>query len=101
QSDCSRPARRVASIKARVSVELPNYVERDDGLADTLHKFRSSGKRLFLLTKSAGEYASTVMSYLLDGARCGYPSCRNYSDTVVVSAAKPEFFTEAHPFVEL
>ena len=41
------------------------------------------------------------MSYLLDGARGGYPSWRNYFDVIVVSAAKPEFFTEEHPFVEL
>jgi len=42
-----------------------------------------------------------VMSYLLDGVRGGYPSWRNYFDIVVVSAAKPEFFTDEHPFVEL
>ena len=41
------------------------------------------------------------MSYLLDGVRGGYPSWRNYFDVIVVSAAKPEFFTEEHPFVEL
>ena len=70
-------------------------------LADTLHKFRSSGKRLFLLTNSAWDYTSQVMSYLLDGVRGGYPSWRNYFDIIVVSAAKPEFFTDEHPFVEL
>jgi 5'-nucleotidase len=49
------------------------------------------------------------MSYLLDGARGGgpsasrsaYPSWRNYFDVIVVSACKPEFFTEDRPFVEL
>ena len=81
--------------------ELTDYIERDEGLADTLHKFRSSGKRLFLLTNSAWDYTVAVMSYLLDGVRGGYPSWRNYFDIIVVSAAKPEFFTEEHPFVEL
>src|SRR3954451_23695626 len=41
------------------------------------------------------------MSYLLDGVRGGSPSWRNYFDIVVVSAAKPEFFTDEHPFIEL
>jgi 5'-nucleotidase len=49
------------------------------------------------------------MSYLLDGARGGgpsasrsaYPSWRNYFDVIVVSACKPEFFTDDKPFVEL
>ncbi|HET9010955.1 MAG TPA: HAD-IG family 5'-nucleotidase [Gemmatimonadaceae bacterium] len=99
--ECIDLAHRDGSIKAIVSVELTDYVERDEGLADTLHKFRSSGKRLFLLTNSAWDYTSTVMSYLLDGVRGGYPSWRNYFDIVVVSAAKPEFFTDEHPFVEL
>ena len=99
--ECIDLAHRDGSIKAIVSVELPEYVERDEGLADTLHKFRSSGKRLFLLTNSAWDYTSQVMSYLLDGVRGGYPSWRNYFDIIVVSAAKPEFFTDDHPFVEL
>jgi HAD superfamily 5'-nucleotidase-like hydrolase len=99
--ECIDLAHRDGSIKAIVSAELPAYVERDDALADTLHKFRSSGKRLFLLTNSAWDYTSELMSYLLDDVRGGYPSWRNYFDVVVVSAAKPEFFTEEHPFVEL
>ncbi len=99
--ECIDLAHRDGSIKAIVSAELPDYVERDEGLADTLHKFRSSGKRLFLLTNSAWDYTSQVMSYLLDGVRGGYPSWRNYFDVIVVSAAKPEFFTDEHPFVEL
>ena len=99
--ECIDLAHRDGSIKAIVSAQLLDYVERDEGLADTLHKFRSSGKRLFLLTNSAWDYTSQVMSYLLDGVRGGYPSWRNYFDVIVVSAAKPEFFTHEHPFVEL
>jgi 5'-nucleotidase len=99
--ECIDLAHRDGSIKAIVSEELPDYVIRDPALAETLHKFRSSGKRLFLLTNSAWDYTSQVMSYLLDGALTAYPSWRNYFDIVVVSAGKPEFFTEEHPFIEL
>jgi HAD superfamily 5'-nucleotidase-like hydrolase len=103
--ECIDLAHRDGSIKAIVSEQLAEYVIRDPGLAETLHKFRSSGKRLFLLTNSAWDYTSQVMSYLLDGAltayRSSYPSWRSYFDVIVVSAGKPEFFTEEHPFVEL
>ena len=54
--ECIDLAHRDDSIKAIVSAKLPEYVERDEWLADTLHKFRSSGKRLFLLTNSAWDY---------------------------------------------
>jgi 5'-nucleotidase len=109
--ECIDLAHRDGSIKTIVSEELPGYVERDEGLAETLHKFRSSGKRLFLLTNSAWDYTSRVMHYLLgrEPARGGepsahpspYPSWRHYFDVIVVSAGKPEFFTEEHPFVAL
>ncbi len=107
--ECIDLAHRDGSIKAIVGAQLPSYIERDPGLPETLHKFRSSGKRLFLLTNSAWDYTSQVMSYLLDEGPDGgdraypasYPSWRHYFDVIVVSAGKPEFFTEERPFVEL
>jgi HAD superfamily 5'-nucleotidase-like hydrolase len=99
--ECIDLAHRDGSIKSIVGAELPAYIERDDALAETLHKFRSSGKRLFLLTNSAWDYTSQVMSYLLDGTLAAYPNWRSFFDVIVVSAAKPEFFTEQHPFIEL
>jgi HAD superfamily 5'-nucleotidase-like hydrolase len=105
--ECIDLAHRDGSIKTIVGDDLAGFVERDDALAETLHKFRSSGKRLFLLTNSAWDYTSRVMSYLLDrtpargGEPSPYPSWRHYFDVIVVSAGKPEFFTEEHPFVAL
>jgi HAD superfamily 5'-nucleotidase-like hydrolase len=99
--ECIDLAHRDGSIKEIVRARMPDFIESDPHLAETLHKLRSSGKRLFLLTNSAWDYTSTVMSYLLDGVRGGYPSWRNYFDVIVVSAAKPEFFTDEHPFLEL
>jgi hypothetical protein len=42
-----------------------------------------------------------VMSYLLDGERKAYPSWRNYFDIVIVGGAKPAFFNELRPFVQI
>ena len=70
--ECIDLAHRDGSIKAIVSEELSSFIVRDPALAETLHKFRSSGKRLFLLTNSAWDYTSQVMSYLLDGALTAY-----------------------------
>jgi HAD superfamily 5'-nucleotidase-like hydrolase len=99
--ECIDLAHRDGSIKAIVAAELPGYVERDPALAETLHRLRSTGKRLFLLTNSEWTYTDPVMRYLLDGALAAYPSWRNYFDVIIVSAGKPGFFTEARPFVEL
>ncbi len=95
---CIDLAHRDGSIKAVISVDMPAFIGRDPALAETLHKFRSSGKRLFLLTNSEWTYTNPVMGYLLDGVLPAYPSWRNYFDIIVVSAAKPAFFTEERPF---
>ncbi len=99
--ECIDLAHRDGSIKAIVAARLPDFVSPDPALAETLHKFRSSGKRLFLLTNSEWTYTDPVMAYLLDGVLPAYPSWRNYFDVIVVSACKPVFFTEERPFVEL
>ena len=99
--ECIDLAHRDGSIKALVAADMPTYVARDPGLAEALHRFRSSGKRLFLLTNSEWTYTDPVMGYLLDGTLPAYPSWRNFFDVVIVSGTKPAFFTEDRPFVEL
>lgn len=99
--ECIDLAHQDGSIKAVVAADMHAFIERDPALAETLHKLRSSGKRLFLLTNSAWDYTDPVMSYLLDGSLPAYPSWRNFFDIIVVSAGKPAFFTEERPFVEL
>lgn len=92
---------RDGSLKSVIQREMGRYIERDPGLAPALHKLRSAGKRLFLLTNSLWPYTDAVMRHLLDGVLPEYPSWRNYFDFVVVGAAKPAFFDRRHPFLEL
>ncbi|MDX2089850.1 MAG: HAD-IG family 5'-nucleotidase [Kofleriaceae bacterium] len=94
-------AHRDDTLKTVIKANLPAYIMKDPLLGETLHKFRSSGKKLFLLTNSLYDYTAAVMSYLLDGERKAYPSWRNYFDIVIVGGAKPAFFNELRPFVQI
>ncbi|MGE0870080.1 MAG: HAD-IG family 5'-nucleotidase [Kofleriaceae bacterium] len=94
-------AHRDDTLKSVIKADLPSFIMKDPLLGETLHKFRSSGKKLFLLTNSLYDYTSVVMSYLLDGERKAYPSWRNYFDIVIVGGAKPAFFNEQRPFVQI
>jgi HAD superfamily 5'-nucleotidase-like hydrolase len=94
-------AHRDDTLKSVIKAELGAFIIKDPLLGDTLHKFRSSGKKLFLLTNSLYDYTASVMSYLLDGERKAYPSWRNYFDIVMVAAGKPAFFNELRPFVQI
>ncbi len=92
-------AHRDDSLKSEIKANLANYVVRDPRLAECLHKLRSSGKKIFLLTNSYYAYTNAVMTYLLNNERVAYPSWRNYFDVIVVGGQKPRFFTEGNPFI--
>lgn len=94
-------AHRDDTLKSVIKADLPSYIMKDPKLAETLHKVRSSGKRIFVLTNSLYDYTAAVMSYLLDGERKAYPSWRNYFDVVIVGGRKPVFFNQREPFVAL
>jgi 5'-nucleotidase len=99
--DCIDEAHRDGTIKTRILGDLGRYIERDPDLPATLHKLRSAGKRLFLLTNSELAYTDKVMRYLLDKNLSEYRSWRSYFDAIISDARKPSFFTgsgliEAH-----
>jgi HAD superfamily 5'-nucleotidase-like hydrolase len=92
-------AHRDGTILETVSGDFARFVNKDHALAPTLHKLRSAGKRLFLLTNSRWSYTDQMMKYLLDGEMVEYPHWRNYFDVVIVAAMKPAFFQERRPLM--
>src|SRR3954464_1202356 len=92
---------RDGSLKTELKKDLSKYIEPDPELAQALHKLRSGGKKLFVLTNSLWDYTDTVMSSLVEGRLAEYASGRNYFDYVIVGAQKPVFFPEHKPFTEL
>jgi HAD superfamily 5'-nucleotidase-like hydrolase len=97
--ECIDEAHRDGTILDVVLSDLPRFVERDPQLAQTLHKFRSAGKKLFLLTNSRWPYTEKMMTYLLGGAMPEYPSFRHYFDVILVASQKPAFFQERRPLL--
>jgi HAD superfamily 5'-nucleotidase-like hydrolase len=92
---------RDGSLKALVMADLARYLVKDPELGAALHRLRSGGKRLFLLTNSMADYTDAVMRHVLDGLLPEYPSWRNYFDAVVTGAQKPAFFSERRPLLLL
>ncbi len=89
------------SLKREIRKDIGRYIFKDLELGPALHKLRSGGKKLFLLTNSLWDYTDAVMRYLLDGLVAEYPSWRNYFDFVCTGASKPAFFSEKNPFLEV
>jgi HAD superfamily 5'-nucleotidase-like hydrolase len=82
-----------------VRAAMDQYIELDPALPQTLHKLRSAGKRLFLLTNSPYHYTADVMSYLLDGQSAHYEKWEQYFDVIICSAKKPRWFKEGTPLL--
>ena len=98
--ECIDEAHRDGTVLDAVAGDYPRFVLRDPNLALTLHKWRSAGKRLFLLTNSRWTYTDRMMNYLLGAALPGYASWRHFFDVVIASASKPAFFEERRPLME-
>lgn len=98
--ECIDEAHRDGAIVDVIEHDLPRFVEPDPLLASALHRLRSAGKKLFLLTNSRWRYSNAMMVHLLDGQMSEYPSWRNYFDIVSVAASKPVFFEGTRPFFE-
>ena len=94
-------AHRDGSIKNAIVADPGRFLCRDPELPAMLHKLRSAGKRLFLLTNSDHHYTDAVMRYLLDGGKAEYPSWRAYFDFIITDSQKPRFFTERTAFEEV
>lgn len=82
------------SILEAIKRDPGHYIKRDPDLPLTLHKLRSAGKKLFLLTNSQADYTDQIMGYLLDGALPEYKSWKHMFDVVIAAAKKPRFFTD-------
>lgn len=89
------------SLKKIIREDIGKYIFKDAELAPALHKLRSGGKKLFVLTNSLWDYTNAVMSWLLDGVLPEYPSWRNYFDFIITGGSKPGFFSETRPFLEI
>jgi HAD superfamily 5'-nucleotidase-like hydrolase len=99
--DAIDEAHRDDTIKSVIQADPGRYFRDDPELAPTLHKLRSAGKKLFLLTNSLHAYTHAVMTFLLGGRLAAYEDWTVYFDWMVVGARKPDFFTQAAGFQEL
>ncbi|MEC8049936.1 MAG: HAD-IG family 5'-nucleotidase [Myxococcota bacterium] len=98
---CIDAVHRDGSMKSIIKSDIGKYIETDPLLSRTLHKLRSAGKKLFVLTNSMWDYTNNVMSFLLGDGKNGNPNWRTYFDAVVVGANKPNFWSGDEPLVKL
>ncbi|MEN8237695.1 MAG: HAD-IG family 5'-nucleotidase, partial [Actinomycetota bacterium] len=88
---------RDGSLKKGVLSEPERFIARDGDIVACLLDQKNAGKRLMLITNSEWSFTSEIMTYTFDTFLPSGDTWRGLFDTVIVSAAKPGFFTSSNP----
>ncbi len=88
-------------LKAEIATRPDDFVEPDPDMVTTLLDQRAAGKKLLLITNSEWAYTNQMMRHATGGALPEAMAWRDLFDVVIVSAAKPDFFSGRRPVYRL
>lgn len=85
------------SLKNEIKAHPEKFIQDDPLLVTSLHQFKESGKRLFVVTNSEVGYTDFVLSFLFRNAQPFFKGWRSCFDIVCAFSRKPGFFMENRP----
>jgi 5'-nucleotidase len=88
-------------LKAEILADPDRFIDLDEDLVLALRDQRHAGRRLMLITNSDWDYVQQVMAFAFDRFLPGGHAWRDLFDAVIVSAAKPSFFTSGNPLYKV
>lgn len=89
------------TLKAEILADPVRFANPDPELALALLDFKHAGKKLLLITNSEWFYTRSMMSWALDRWLPETMTWRDLFELVIVSAGKPDFFSERRPIFEV
>lgn len=89
------------TLKGEILADPDLFVEPDPEVVTTLRDQRAAGKKLLLITNSDWAYASRIMELAFDPYMGSGSNWRDLFDVVIVSAAKPGFFSGTNPLYQV
>ncbi len=84
-------------LKGEIVADPDRFVELDEATALALLDQHYANKKLVLITNSAWDYSSSMLSYSFDRFLPGSMTWRDLFSLVIVEARKPSFFTHNNP----
>jgi 5'-nucleotidase len=88
-------------LKAEIHADPQAFVEHDPELAQTLLDQKQAGKKLMVITNSDWRYTKAMLDHAVTPGLPAGTTWRDLFDLVVVSARKPQFFSERAPMFRL
>ncbi|MEN8113620.1 MAG: HAD-IG family 5'-nucleotidase [Actinomycetota bacterium] len=94
-------AHRDGLLKADVLADPERFIALDGDIVASLLDQKHAGKRLMLITNSEWSFTNKVMTHTFDRFLPDGETWRDLFGTVIVSAAKPGFFTSSNPLYKV
>lgn len=88
-------------LKAEIVADPERYAFQDPELPLALLDLKHAGKKLLIITNSEWAYTRAIMSWAFDRWLPGDMTWRELFDVTIVSAGKPDFFSERRPVFEV
>lgn len=89
------------TLKAEIAADPERFVNPDPELPLALLDLKYAGKKLMLITNSEWPYTRAMMAWAFDRWLPAGMTWRDLFAVVVVSAGKPDFFSERRPIFEV
>ena len=89
------------SLENVVKNDIKNYIIPDPDVVRGLERFKSHGKKLFLLTNSFYEYTKMLLDYTILPFLSNHKHWLDLFDIIITGGDKPRFFYDEIPFLRI
>ena len=94
-------AHRDGSVKQVVAKDVARFVIKDPECVAGLEKFKTHGKKIFIVTNSDFHYSKLLLDYAINPFLKNHKSWQELFEFVIVSAQKPRFFYDDLKFLKV
>ncbi len=88
-------------LKQQIGQDLERFVIRDQQLVEHLLRYKTHGKKIFILTNSDFAYTKLLLDYAINPYLPPRQHWSDLFDLVITSANKPRFFYDNLPFLSI
>lgn len=92
---------RDGTLKGGVKKNVKKYIVQDPASVEVLENFKRFGKKLWVVTNSDYDYTKLLLDYTITPFLKDHKHWTELFDIVITSAAKPRFFTDRLPFLDV
>lgn len=92
---------RDGTLKAHVRQNVKKFIMQEPALVKTLEKFKRHGKKLWVITNSDFDYTKLLLDYAINPFLKESKNWQELFNLVVTFSAKPKFFTDRSPLLQV